>query len=86
MCIINVDDSSKGGSHWMSLIKTYKGIYCYDSFNRNIHKLGSNFKYRKWINANKDRDESYYEADCGQRSLSFLICFVLHGEKIIDII
>ena len=86
MCIVNTDDSTQPGTHWLSLIKNEKGIYCYDSFNRNIHNLSNNFKHKKWISANKDRDESYKEEDCGTRSLAYLISFHKHGSQIIPII
>ena len=60
--------------------------HIYDTFDRDYKKLSNNWKNKKWIDANKNRDQSYLASDCGQRSICFLISFQKHGPKIINII
>ena len=93
MFIINNKSSRvQEGEHWIAFIKSDKNkdhksrLYGYDSYNRDIHKLSPYFKYKKFINANSNRDESFYEENCGERVVAFLISFFKHGEKIINII
>ena len=93
MFIINNKSSkAKEGEHWLAFIKSSKNkdhksrLYGYDSFNRDIHKLSPYFRTKRFVNANTNREESYAESDCGQRSLCFLISFHLYGNKIISII
>ena len=95
MFIIN-NKSSKSktnGEHWIAFIKSDKNkdhkprLYGYDSYNRDIHKLSPYFKHKKFVNANSNRDQSYYgESNCGERAVSWLISFAKHGDKIINII
>ena len=74
MCIVNTDDSSKAGMHWIACYKYKNKTYVYDSFDRDVKSLSEHWKKKhNWINANKDRDQSYTEENCGQKSLSWLI-------------
>ena len=75
MIIINTDPSNKSGTHWVSVYKYKNKYYCYDTFNRDIKTLFSPyFKNKKNIvNANKDRDQSFNQFDCGQRAICWLI-------------
>ena len=43
-------------------------------------------KMNNWISANKNRDQSYYEYDCGVMCISWLISFHKYGPQIINII
>ena len=84
MCIINTDN--KKGIHWCSLYKYKNKYWFYDSYNRN-YKSFKTWKNQKWINANKNIDHAYNgEANCGQRSMSWLISFDRYKDKIINII
>ena len=65
MFIIN--NRKNKGEHWVALTKYNKKIYAYDTFNRNIHKVSIFWKNNNLISANINRDENYYENDCGQR-------------------
>ena len=95
MFIIN-NKSSKSktnGEHWLAFIKSDKNkdhkprLYGYDSFNRDIHKLSPHFRHKRFVNANSNRDQSYYgESNCGERAVSWLISFAKWGEKVINII
>jgi hypothetical protein len=84
MFIIN--NRKNKGEHWISVIKYNNKMYAYDTFNRNIHKVSIFWKNNNWISANKNRDQSYYEYDCGERCISWLISFHKHGPRIINII
>ena len=93
MFIINNKSSKQEGEHWLAFIKSDKNkdhksrLYGYDSYNRDIHKLSPYFKHKKIINANSNRDQSYNgEQNCGERAVCWLLSFVKHGEKIINII
>ena len=93
MFIINNKSSKQGkGEHWISFIKSSKNkdhksrLYGYDTYNRDIKKLNPYFKHKRFINANSDRDESFSEKDCGQRSLSFIVLFSKYGDKCIGVI
>ena len=84
MFIIN--NRKNKGEHWVSVIKYNNKMYAYDTFNRDIHKVSIFWKNNNWISANKNRDQSYYEYDCGERCISWLISFHKHGPRIINII
>ena len=89
-CFILNTDSSKSKNrfgHWVSFIKINKKLYYYDSYMRSPSKLSKLWKNRKMINANKtDRDESYEESNCGQRSMAFLILIKRFGEKAVNVV
>ena len=85
MCIINTDD--KKGIHWIACYKYNNKTYVYDSFDRDVKTLSKHWKNKhNWINANKDRDQSYDESNCGQRSMAFLTSFNKYKTKVINII
>ena len=74
MCIINTDDSKGSGVHWIACYKYRNRTYVYDSFDRDVKSLSEHWKKKhNWINANSDRDQSYTEANCGSRAISWLI-------------
>ena len=85
MCIINTDN--KKGVHWVACYKYRNMIYCYDSFDRNVKTLSQFWsKNKNWVNANKDRDQSYTEENCGSRCVAWLISINKHKTKVINII
>ena len=84
MFIIN--NRKNKGEHWVSVIKYNNKMYAYDTFNRNIQKVSIFWKMNNWIAANKNRDQSYYEYDCGERYIYWLISFNKYGPRIINII
>ena len=85
MCILNTDD--KKGVHWCACYKYKNKHFIYDSFNRNVKNLSKHWKHKSsFINSNIDRDQSYEESDCGQRSIAWLISFDKYKEKIINLI
>ena len=87
MFILNVDDSSKNGSHWCAFYKYLGKFYAYDSYNRNVKHLSKWWRNKNIISANTDRDQSYNnENNCGARCISWLIMFDKYKTKIINII
>ena len=93
MFIINNKSSRSKtyGEHWISFIKSSKNkdhksrLYGYDTFNRDIHKLSPFFRNKRFINANTNRDQSFSELNCGERSLCWLVSFHNHRDKVINI-
>ena len=84
--IINNKFSRTKGEHFISIYKRDGKTYGYDSFNRSINNMSKFWKHRHIINANKNRDQSFKESNCGSRSMAWLISFNKLGIKIIDII
>jgi hypothetical protein len=80
--IVNTDDSDESGTHWMAVTDKY----IYDSFGRTATQLSEFINDRKLLNKNKNRDQSFNEFNCGQRSLAFLITHSIHGDKISEFI
>ena len=64
-CIVNLDKSTESGSHWISLYKYKNKIYMFDSFDRKI-------SYFRKVDIDKNMYQKNNQADCGQRSISFL--------------
>jgi hypothetical protein len=83
MFIINTDDSSKLGSHWMAYFISIpnKKIYFYDSLSINGGKpipeqlkeirgfFGTGYK----VYWNRDQDQSNNSGSCGYYALNFLV-------------
>jgi len=71
--IINLDDSSSNGTHWVAYNKNKKSIHYFDSFGnlqppKEIVKyLGNN------INYNYERKQDFNSTNCGHLSLQFLL-------------
>ena len=86
MCILNTDN--KSGLHWCACYKYKNKTYVYDSFDRDVKSLSKFWKHKhNWVNANKDRDQSYTEENCGERAICWLISAHNHSpKKIINII
>jgi hypothetical protein len=81
--IFNTSPLNKSGEHWCGLWKENEKIYIFDSFGRNPQKLvpilhnnlGGNIYY------DDDKNQKNNEANCGQRTLAWLICCVKYGIK-----
>lgn len=83
-CIVNLDDSTKMGSHWTALSRDLNNkLYFYDSFGRSIDKiipvLKKKFKGEKIHYDTKDKEQDINEDNCGQRCLCWLIIFYDFG-------
>ena len=83
-CILNLDNSSQGGSHWIAVVKTKKDIIVYDSFGRKAKSIIPSLFTSgngKIINTDLDKEQNIKETNCGQRSLSFLIFYEKYGRE-----
>lgn len=87
-CIVNLDDSSKGGSHWVGLYKDKNDVIVYDSFGRKSDKIlkpvfNGNGKV---LDTDYDAEQSETEFNCGQRSISALIyCYKYGPDKLLQL-
>ena len=76
--IINIDDSSEPGSHWIAVINHQDiGIVVYDSFGRVARVIIPSIiqRYPHAIDTEHDAEQDlgkHIETNCGQRSLAFL--------------
>lgn len=81
--ILNLDDNSGPGTHWVAYMKRNRTVYYFDSFGNLppplelIKYLGSclNFYY------NYKKYQSYRDVNCGQLSLQFLYDINSRPEK-----
>jgi hypothetical protein len=76
-CILNLDTSDKGGTHWVGLVLHNNKYYMYDSFGRNSNILKNHGKGMK--TTERDAEQDYDEYNCGQRSLSALYIYEKYG-------
>lgn len=84
-CILNLDNSSQPGSHWIALAKEGNKTYVYDSFGRHNTQIIENLQYSgngRIIDSDQDAEQGILESNCGQRSLAWLKLFDEHGSKI----
>ena len=87
MFILNNKSSRSKGEHFVAFIKDNDGkLYGYDSFDRSVHDLSPWWKKKHIINANREREQSFNEKNCGSRCIAFLITFRKWGRSVIDAI
>ena len=87
-CIINTDDSSQGGTHWVACVRSGKDVIMYDSYGRTkesiLPKLGG-----KYLMTDDDAEQTDNAVDgetCGQRCIAFLKYYYKHGrDKALEI-
>jgi hypothetical protein len=86
MCVLNLDDSSQQGSHWVSIIFDNNTVYVYDSFDRNAKNILPSIFNKYKVVRNTDRTsvskairQKDYEEDCGQRCVASLIIYKVDG-------
>jgi hypothetical protein len=85
--IVNEDDSHGRGIHWMAMYKGSETTLFYDSFARHHNKVINTIKEMNVTDADmRDREQKIDEYNCGQRSISFLICVHLLGEDYAELI
>ena len=85
-CIVNTDSSKQEGSHWISLYKYKDHYFVWDSFARDIHTLSKFFRFKKWINVEHPREESFKSSSCGQLSMAWMLLFDKYKLKCIGVI
>jgi tRNA nucleotidyltransferase (CCA-adding enzyme) len=76
--ILNTDDSSKGGTHWVAVYQSKNKLYVYDSFARSKKLMTKFVKMMKskgfevvFVNQGKDQQER--EVNCGLRCFLWLV-------------
>ena len=82
-CILNLDRSSEGGSHWIAVAKdAARSFVVYDSFGRKATKIiPSLAKLGKTRDTEDDAEQGLLEENCGQRSLAWLMVYHNHGKS-----
>lgn len=81
-CIVNLDHSSKGGSHWVAVYKSKNGRdhIVYDSFGRSAKKILSKLdKGLKMTDTDRDAEQRASQMDCGQRCCAWLLFVHTNG-------
>jgi len=85
--IINTDDSSGDGVHWVAVHNYKNTIYIYDSFGRKSTNLLKGFsklikKYgKKLVDSKYDAEQADSQEDCGMRCLAWLMIVKCMGVK-----
>lgn len=81
--IVNLDDSTQVGSHWVSLIKEGNKSLVYDSFGRKTYKilpkLVQSGKGGIILETENDAEQNKIEENCGQRCLASLEIYNKYG-------
>lgn len=72
--ILNLDDSTKSGSHWVAIAKQNNEVYIYDSFGRKIKKIIPSVvsKYRRIKMTESDKEQDEKEYTCSLYCLAWL--------------
>lgn len=82
--ILNTDDSSKSGTHWVAVYEARNRLYVYDSFARtsrlmNPFVLKMQSRGFKVIFVNRKKEQAEHQLNCGLRSLLWLIYVKKYG-------
>lgn len=80
-CIVNLDDKTMSGSHWVGVIIKLPNMYIYDSFGRETMSILPNFKIAIPHDTDHDIEQSDTEENCGQRSMVSLKVYDKLGLK-----
>ena len=82
--ILNLDDSTQGGSHWVAIAKMKNNVMLFDSYGRKgakiIPYLGKSGNGTV-INVDEDADQKINEKNCGARCIAWLLLYDLWGSK-----
>ena len=80
MAIVNLDDSTKPGSHWVALAKynSSNTMLVYDSFGRKTKRILNGLlggRSEQILDTEYDAEQSVDEMNCGARCVAFLMVF-----------
>ena len=78
-CILNIQNSTNKGEHWVALYNECNCVYFFDTYNRNYKELNIHFKHMKWISPKHEKLQSLRSRNCGQECISFIICSMKFG-------
>ena len=86
-CIINTDDHTKPGDHWVAIIKEKKGCFYFDSLGFPIYKSDildvlKNNKINKY-KYNCQQIQPLTSSTCGLYCIAFILSYV-HGDTYED--
>ncbi len=69
--IVNTQNESQGGAHWICFIDDKDGLLGYDSYAKKLTKYNKLFKNLNFTESTNDREQRYNnEYTCGLRSLA----------------
>ncbi len=81
--IVNNEDSTQGGEHWLGVIKTDNdNVYIYDSFGRRHYKILPELKQSGngyVLETENDPEQHKLEYNCGARCMASLMVYDNHG-------
>jgi hypothetical protein len=91
-CVVNIDNHTQEGSHWLGLAKRGTRVYLYDSFGRAASEVLPNLaascrEQGMTLVAKKSKPEqTRSQEDCGARSLAWLLLFKRYGARIATLV
>lgn len=91
-CVVNIDNHTQEGSHWLGLARRGNRVYLYDSFGRSANEVLPNLaasctQQGGTLVAKKSKPEqTKSQEDCGARSLAWLLLFKRYGAKIATLV
>jgi len=83
--VINTDDHTQGGVHWVGVYSHNNTYYIFDSFGRQPKNILHPFVEKMQglgkgiVNLNKTSDQANRQSDCGLRSIAMLIIANKYG-------
>ncbi len=82
IAIVNLDDSSEPGSHWVSIVKDNNKTYIYDSYGRKTYKILPELVQSGngiILETENDIEQSRIQQNCGQRCIASLQIYNKYG-------
>jgi hypothetical protein len=77
--IINLDDSTRSGSHWISLVKLKNGrVLVFDSYGRATRTILPSLT-ADYVESERDAEQTIKQTNCGAQSMSFIMVHHLKG-------
>lgn len=82
-CIANLDKSNESGSHWIAIVRDNADVLVYDSFGRKSKTIiPSVLRHYKVVkDTESDAEQDTKETNCGQRCISALLVYDIHGRE-----
>ena len=78
-CIMNVDNHTEPGTHWIGIYFNNNEYYMYDSFGRNLSNLIKGLPMKPITEKPADIEQNIFESNCGQRCIAWLVCVYEYG-------
>lgn len=86
--IFNNHTHTEPGEHWLAGFKTDRGLVVFDSFARDLNKFIPiiSKQVRVLSTDRKDREQRYFQENCGNLSLAWLLLAKNHGTDLAELI